>query len=145
MQVIIQRVSSASLKIAASSPKQIDKGIVALVGVEKGDAAENVKRMAERLLSYRIFPDQEGRMNLSLSDINGGLLLIPNFTVAADTRKGTRAGFSSAAKPDDASHLFHQLATIIEKQCDKLETGIFAADMQVSLTNDGPVTFILNS
>ncbi|PJA32544.1 MAG: D-tyrosyl-tRNA(Tyr) deacylase [Zetaproteobacteria bacterium CG_4_9_14_3_um_filter_53_7] len=145
MRAIIQRVSNATLVTNDTKAKKIGRGIVALVGVEKGDSQSNVQRMAERLLAYRIFPDLEGRMNLSLSDIHGSLLLVPNFTVAADTGKGTRAGFSTAAAPSDGKLLFDMLVEVIGENHAHVETGIFGADMQITLTNDGPVTFILNS
>ena len=145
MRAIIQRVSNATLVTNDTKAKKIGRGIVALVGVEKGDSQSNVQRMAERLLAYRIFPDLEGRMNLSLSDIQGSLLLVPNFTVAADTGKGTRAGFSTAAAPSDGKLLFDMLVEVIGENHAHVETGIFGADMQITLTNDGPVTFILNS
>ncbi|OIO71725.1 MAG: D-tyrosyl-tRNA(Tyr) deacylase [Zetaproteobacteria bacterium CG1_02_53_45] len=145
MRAIIQRVSSAMLVTENTKAKKIGRGIVALVGVEKGDSQTQVRRLAERLLAYRIFPDLEGRMNLSLSDIQGSLLLVPNFTVAADTGKGTRAGFSTAAAPADGKLLFDKLVEVIGEKHVHVETGIFGTDMQITLTNDGPVTFILNS
>ena len=145
MRAIIQRVSGASLVTGEQSPCAIGRGIVALVGIEKGDSAASVKRMAERLTGYRIFPDAQGRMNLSLSDINGEILLVPNFTVAADTKKGTRAGFSTAAEPDEGKRLFQALAEALSGYGLPLKTGLFGADMQITLSNDGPVTFILES
>lgn len=144
MRAIIQRVSSAVL-VTDDTKAKIGRGMVALIGVEKGDSTASVRRMAERLASYRIFPDAEGRMNLSLNDIDGELLLVPNFTVAADTRKGTRAGFSTAAEPAVGEARFLELAELLGDQLPLVECGIFGADMQVSLTNDGPVTFILES
>jgi len=131
--------------VTRNTRKEIGTGIVALIGVEKDDAEVNVKRMAERLLAYRIFPDSQGRMNSSLSDIHGELLLIPNFTVAADTVKGTRAGFSTAATPVVAEQLFMKLSTTISARHEQVKTGTFGANMQITLTNDGPVTFILRS
>ncbi len=149
MRIIIQRISSARLICKQPASKQISKeigrGIVSLVGIESDDDESRATRMAERLLSYRIFPDSNGRMNLSLSDIGGDLLIVPNFTVAADTRKGTRAGFSTAATPETGARLFDSLTRCIQQQHDHIETGIFGADMQLTLTNDGPVTFILQS
>jgi len=149
MRIIIQRISSARLICKQPASKQISKeigrGIVALVGIESDDDESRATRMAERLLSYRIFPDSNGRINLSLSDIGGDLLIVPNFTVAADTRKGTRAGFSTAATAETGARLFDSLTRSIQQQHDHLETGIFGADMQITLTNDGPVTFILQS
>ena len=125
--------------------KKISRGIVAFIGVQKGDNTTSVSRMAERLTSYRIFPDADGRMNLSISDIGGDILLVPNFTVAADTKKGTRAGFSTAAEPSEGEKLFLELTETLTNRCPSLQTGIFGANMQISLTNDGPVTFILES
>ena len=145
MLTVIQRVSGAELCIAGKSEGRIGCGIVALVGIERLDSEATVKRMAERLLSYRIFPDSEGRMNLSLSDIEGGLLVVPNFTIAADTAKGTRASFTAAATPDQAEQLFGQLVDTLQERHAELCTGSFGADMQISLTNDGPVTFLLRS
>ena len=145
MLTVIQRVSGAELSIAGKSEGRIGRGIVALVGIEKSDGETSVRRMAERLLSYRIFPDSEGRMNLSLSDIEGGLLVVPNFTVAADTAKGTRASFTAAASPAEAEQLFNRLADHLRAKHPELCAGSFGADMQISLTNDGPVTFILHS
>ncbi|GAV19342.1 D-tyrosyl-tRNA(Tyr) deacylase [Mariprofundus micogutta] len=145
MRAIIQRVSSAMLVTPATNPKKIGKGIVALIGIEKGDNETSIKRMSERLLGYRIFPDSDGRMNLSISDINGELLLVPNFTVAADTKKGSRAGFSTAAAPDESKRLFSMFIDTVSEAPLRTMSGIFAADMQITLTNDGPVTFILES
>ena len=144
MRAIIQRVSSAMF-MSCDTRKEIRTSIVALIGVEKDDAEINVKRMAERLLAYPVFPDSEGHMNLSLSDIHGELLLVPNFPFAADTAKGTRASFSTAAAPVVAEQLFMKLSTTISARDEQVKTGIFGANMQISLTNDGPVTFILNS
>ena len=145
MLAVIQRVSSAELCIAGQSECSIGRGVVALVGIEKSDGEASVKRMAERLLAYRIFPDSEGRMNLSLADIDGGLLVVPNFTVAADTAKGTRASFTAAATPAEAEQLFSRLVDCLRERHARLCTGSFGADMQISLTNDGPVTFLLKS
>ena len=145
MRTVIQRVSDARLVTGETDPREIGRGIVALVGVEKGDDSASVKRMAERLISYRIFPDEQGRMNLSVSDINGEILLVPNFTVSADTKKGTRAGFSTAAEPEKSEGLFLELAALLSSAHPATKTGVFGADMQIRLTNDGPVTFIINS
>ena len=123
----------------------IDRGILALIGVRRGDDADAVERLLERILGYRIFPDAEGRMNLSLRDIAGGLLLVSQFTLAADTKKGTRAGFSTAATPEEARRLFELLVTRARTLHAPVATGEFGADMQVSLTNDGPVTFWLET
>lgn len=143
MRAIIQRVSSATLVIGSCNVQEINRGVVALIGIEKGDSPASAKRMAERLIGYRIFPDKQGRMNLSLSDIQGEMLLVPNFTVAADTKKGTRAGFSTAAEPAEGIKLFQQLHKELIALNAGVKTGLFGADMQITLTNDGPVTFIL--
>jgi len=145
MRAIIQRVSSATLVCKHSMPVQISRGIVAMIGIEKDDDHATIKRIATRLLTYRLFPDDNNRMNLSLSDIDGDLLLIPNFTIAANTQKGTRASFSNAAVPADAGKLFEQLIHCTQKQHHRVKNGIFGTDMQITLTNDGPVTFILQS
>jgi len=145
MRAIIQRVSGASFSPVITPPSAIAQSIVALIGIEKGDSEASVKRMAERLSSYRIFPDVRGRMNLSVSDIDGEILLVPNFTVAADTNKGTRAGFSTAAEPDEGERLFLVLAEQLSTYPLALKTGLFGANTQITLTNDGPLTFILES
>jgi D-tyrosyl-tRNA(Tyr) deacylase len=119
--------------------------VLAFIGVRHGDDTSAADRLLERLLTYRIFPDEQGRMNLSLRDIRGGLLLVPQFTLAADTQKGTRAGFSTAAAPDDARGLFAHLLEQARAAYPLVEAGVFGANMQVSLVNDGPVTFWLES
>jgi D-tyrosyl-tRNA(Tyr) deacylase len=122
---------------------KIETGLLVLVGVELGDSEARADRLLERLLNYRVFPDQEDRMNLSLKEIGGGLLLVPQFTLAANTKKGNRPGFSNAAKPDDGQYLFNYLYAQAREQHKSVEKGIFGANMQVSLTNDGPVTLWL--
>ena len=124
---------------------RIGRGILALIGVERGDHPGHGERLLERVLTYRIFEDPAGRMNLSLRDIGGGLLLVPQFTLAADTHKGTRPGFSTAEAPETARTLFAGLATTARSRHSTVETGEFGAHMQVSLVNDGPVTFWLRS
>jgi D-tyrosyl-tRNA(Tyr) deacylase len=145
MIALIQRVTQAEVRVAGRVAGAIERGILALVGVQRGDDAPAAERLLERVLSYRIFPDAEGRMNLSLRDIGGGLLLVSQFTLAADTRKGTRAGFSTAAAPDEARQLFELLLVKARAAHSPVATGEFGADMQVSLTNDGPVTFWLET
>ncbi len=142
---VIQRVSSAEVVVEGSSVGKIEEGIMALVAVERGDGEKQLKRMVERLLNYRIFPDREDKMNLSLRDIKGGLLLVPQFTLAADTQKGTRPSFGPAAEPHLAEELFNQLLIEAKASHEKVESGAFGADMQVSLLNSGPVTFILKA
>ncbi len=145
MRALIQRVSHAEVSVAGERIAAIQRGILALIGVEADDGAAQGDRLLERLLTYRIFPDGEGRMNLSVTDIGGGLLLVPQFTLAADTRKGTRPGFSTAAPPEAARALFERLVGDAQGRHSTVATGRFGADMQVSLTNDGPVTFLLES
>jgi D-tyrosyl-tRNA(Tyr) deacylase len=142
---LLQRVSQARVDVAGETLGEIGRGLLVLVGVERGDDPARAARLLERLLGYRVFPDAEGRMNLSLRDIGGGLLLVPQFTLAADTRKGTRAGFSSAAAPELGSTLFELLVDKARQQHVPVASGRFGADMQVSLTNDGPVTFWLQA
>jgi len=145
MIALIQRVTEAQVRVGGRVVGAIERGILALVGVQRGDTAQAADRLLERVLTYRIFPDTEGRMNLSLRDIGGGLLLISQFTLAADTRKGTRAGFSPAAAPDEARQLFELLVARARATHFPVATGEFGADMQVSLVNDGPVTFWLET
>ncbi len=140
---LLQRVSAASVEISGQRVAEIDRGLLVLVGVERNDSSQLADRLLERLLGYRVFPDADGRMNLSLRDIHGGLLLVPQFTLAADTRKGTRPGFSSAASPDEGGRLFDYICQQAVALHAPVEMGQFGADMQVSLTNDGPVTFWL--
>jgi D-tyrosyl-tRNA(Tyr) deacylase len=145
MIALIQRVTQAEVRIGERRAGAISRGILALIGVRRGDGAADVERLLERLLTYRIFPDTEGRMNLSLRDIGGGLLLVPQFTLAADTARGTRAGFSTAAAPEEARALFNLLLQQAQAAHGPVAAGEFGADMQVSLTNDGPVTFWLET
>ena len=123
----------------------IGRGILALVGVQRGDDSASAERLLERILAYRIFEDDAGRMNRSLTDIAGGLLLVSQFTLAADTRKGTRAGFSGAEQPERARALFDELVELARARHDPVATGEFGAHMKVSLVNDGPVTFWLET
>ncbi len=143
MIAVLQRVSEACVTVAGRPTGEIGRGLMVLVAVEKGDGEATAERMAERLLNYRVFPDADGRMNRSLRDIGGGLLLVPQFTLAADTRKGTRPSFTPAADPDTGRRLFHHLVATCRRQHSQVACGRFGADMQVSLVNDGPVTFIL--
>jgi D-aminoacyl-tRNA deacylase len=143
MRALIQRVSQARVEVDGECVASIGRGILALVGIAAGDAEADAARLLERLLAYRIFPDGEGRMNLSLVDIGGGLLLVPQFTLAADTRKGTRPGFSTAAPPDRAKALYEGLLASALARLPQVASGRFGANMQVTLTNDGPVTFLL--
>jgi D-tyrosyl-tRNA(Tyr) deacylase len=140
---LLQRVTGARVEVGATTVGEIGRGLLVLVGVEKGDDRARAERLLERLLGYRVFADAEGRMNLSLRDIGGGLLLVPQFTLSADTRKGMRPSFSSAAPPELGRVLFTHLLSLAEHRHAPVASGRFGADMQVSLTNDGPVTFWL--
>jgi len=142
---LLQRVSQGRVVIEGECVGEIARGLVVLIGVQRADDEARAERLLERLLGYRVFPDETGRMNLNLRDIEGGLLLVPQFTLAADTRKGTRAGFSSAADPMLGERLFGYLVSRAKQQYQTVACGVFGADMQVSLSNDGPVTFWLES
>ena len=140
---LIQRVGEAGVKVDGQVVGQIGRGLLVLVGVEKDDDEAVARRLLERLLTYRVFPDAEGKMNLSLADIGGGLLLVPQFTLAADTARGNRPSFTPAAEPAVARELFAELAQLARAAWSGVATGRFGADMQVGLVNDGPVTFWL--
>lgn len=140
---LLQRVTQASVSIDNVVKESIDQGILALIGVEKNDTEKHADRLLERILGYRIFPDAEGRMNRDLVTIRGGLLLVPQFTLAADTRKGTRPGFSTAATPERGKQLFEYLVETAGQRYPTVKCGRFGANMQVQLVNDGPVTFWL--
>jgi len=140
---LLQRVSAASVRVDGAIVGAIERGILVLAGVERGDTEAQAARLAERLLGYRVFADAEGKMNLSVQDIAGGVLLVPQFTLAADTSKGMRASFTSAAAPDDGRKLFDRLLAQVRAKHANVACGVFGADMQVQLTNDGPVTFWL--
>jgi D-tyrosyl-tRNA(Tyr) deacylase len=142
---LLQRVVEAKVVIAGETVAQIGVGLAVLVGVRPADTEADAARLLERLLHYRIFGDEAGRMNRSLVDIRGGLLLVPQFTLAADTRKGLRPGFSHAAAPDLGRRLFAHLLQIAAAAHAPVGAGVFGADMQVSLTNDGPATFWLET
>jgi len=143
MITIIQRVLQAKVTVEGIDIGKIDQGIMALVAVEKEDSEKQADRLLERILNYRIFADAEDKMNLSLRDINGGLLIVPQFTLAADTQKGNRPSFTSAASPEKGRELFHYFQQQAQILYPASEFGRFGADMQVSLINDGPVTFTL--
>lgn len=145
MIALIQRVTDAKVKVDGQIIGQINAGILALIGVEIADSKANAERLVERLLGYRIFSDSAGKMNLSLRDVEGGLLLVPQFTLAADTRSGRRPSFSTAAPPSQGEQLFGYLVDVAKQQFDPVACGIFGADMKVSLCNDGPVTFWLTA
>ncbi|MDQ7050807.1 MAG: D-aminoacyl-tRNA deacylase [Enterobacterales bacterium] len=145
MIALIQRVSHANVVVDNETIGQIDQGILALIGVQKGDQKSQADRLMQRLLGYRIFSDADDRMNLSVADINGGILLVPQFTLAANTKKGTRPGFSTAAPPNEAETLFNYFVTEVQLKYPSVAQGMFGADMKVSLCNDGPVTFWLET
>jgi D-aminoacyl-tRNA deacylase len=145
MIALIQRVSKASVTVDSETVGAIGRGILALVGVQRGDTTASADRLLERVLTYRIFSDEQGKMNLSLRDIEGELLLVSQFTLAADTRKGTRAGFSTAAAPEEARRLFDYFLDRARASHGTVAAGVFGANMQVSLVNDGPVTFWLET
>ena len=143
MIALIQRVTEARVEVEGRVLGAIGRGILALVGVERGDAEAQAERLVDKVLGYRIFPDVDGKMNLSLLDIKGELLAVPQFTLAADTKSGTRAGFSTAAAPDEGRRLFERFVFLTSQKQLHVKTGSFGADMRVSLVNDGPVTFWL--
>jgi D-aminoacyl-tRNA deacylase len=142
---LLQRVTDAAVEIDGGRVAAIGPGLLVLVGVRPTDDAAAAVRLLERMLRYRVFADQAGKMNLSLLETQGGLLLVPQFTLAADTHKGLRAGFSTAAPPALGRSLFEALVEAARARHPKVETGVFGAHMRVSLTNDGPVTFWLES
>jgi D-tyrosyl-tRNA(Tyr) deacylase len=140
---LIQRVSSAIVRIEHQSVAEIDTGLLVFIGVKPTDTDENARRLLSRLLNYRVFPDDNSKMNVSLRQIGGGLLLVPQFTLTADTRHGLRPGFSTAAPPELGRRLFALLVETAQAQHSPVTSGQFGANMQVSLVNDGPVTFWL--
>ena len=144
MIALIQRVTTARVLIDGRTCAEIGTGLLALIGVERDDDAARSARLLERLLEFRVFADPAGRMNLSLRDVKAGLLLVPQFTLAADTRSGNRPGFSTAAAPGAAQTLFEQFLASARAAYPSVASGEFGAHMQVSLTNDGPVTFWLH-
>ncbi len=142
---LLQRVGCAHVEVDGKMVAEIKAGLLVLVGVEKNDTQSQADRLLERLLGYRVFADDQGKMNHSLTDIDGGLLLVPQFTLAADTRKGRRPSFTSAAPAEQGAQLFDYLLTRAHAAYPRVGSGIFGADMQVHLVNDGPVTFWLHA
>ena len=142
---LLQRVTEAAVSVDGETIGEIGPGLMVLVAVHRDDAEKDIGRLAERILGYRVFPDSEGRMNRSIRDDHKALLLVPQFTLAADTKKGTRASFTHAAAPDKGRDYFDRLVHACRDDLARVETGEFGADMQVSLINDGPVTFWLES
>lgn len=142
---LIQRVTHASVSVENTVCGEINQGIMLLLGIQRDDDLTHADRLLEKILNYRIFADSNGKMNLSLRDINGGLLIVSQFTLAADTKKGLRPSFTSAAAPEDAEALYNHFTARAKNIHQDTQCGIFAANMQVSLCNDGPVTFSLQS
>jgi len=145
MIALIQRVSAAHVEVDGETTGAIEAGLLALVAVQPGDAEPQAERLLERLLGYRVFADAEGRMNRSLADTGGGLLLVSQFTLAADTKKGMRPGFSTAAAPEQAERGFNRLVELARNRHARVEIGRFGAHMQVHLVNDGPVTLLIET
>ena len=143
MKGLIQRVSKASVKVDGSVVGQIDQGILLLLGIEKNDTKQTADRLLQKVLSYRIFDDESGKMNLSLKDVDGALLIVSQFTLVADTKKGLRPGFSKGASPESGLLLYNYFTDQARQSHHKIELGVYGADMKVSLVNDGPVTFML--
>ena len=142
---LLQRVDGASVVVEGEIIGEIGRGLMVLVAVHRDDTEADIARLAERIVTYRVFPDAEDRMNRSLLDEGLGLLLVPQFTLAADTKKGTRASFTKAADPEKGADYFNRLVAACRDRLGTVETGRFGANMQVSLTNDGPVTFWLQT
>ena len=143
MIALLQRVTQANVTVDDREIACIDRGLLVLLGVEKGDSPKQASRLVERVCGYRVFEDEQGKMNHSLLDIQGGLLLVPQFTLAADTNKGMRPSFSSAAEPEQGRWLFQEAVSAARRLLPNLQVGEFGADMKVGLVNDGPVTFWL--
>jgi len=143
MIALLQRVSEASVTVNGNTTGSISRGILALIGVQRGDSEKYAERLLQRILSYRMFPDADGKMNLDLSQAGGRLLLVPQFTLAANTNSGNRPSFTPAAPPDEGERLFRHLVALAAKALGDVQTGEFGADMKVKLVNDGPVTFWL--
>ena len=142
MKALIQRVTSSSVEVDGTNVGQIKKGLLVFIGIEKLDELSHADKMINKILSYRVFSDANDKMNLSVSDINGDVLLVSQFTLAADTKNGTRAGFTTAMKPLEAENIYDYMVEKF-KTFVNIQSGVFGADMKVSLVNDGPVTFLL--
>ena len=145
MKALLQRVSSSKVEVEGRVVGQINKGLLVFIGIEKQDDTISSDKMVKKILSYRVFSDSDDKMNLSVSDINGDLLIVSQFTLAADTKNGTRAGFSTAMPPTEAENLYNYFLEKTKSMATITESGIFGADMKVSLVNDGPVTFLLET
>ncbi|MBJ7537847.1 D-aminoacyl-tRNA deacylase [Marinomonas transparens] len=144
MKVLIQRAMDAQVVVDGETVGEINHGQLVLVGIEKGDSESDTQRLADKLLKYRMFADEDGKMNLNVQQVGGGVLLVSQFTLAAETKKGLRPGFSTAAVPEEGERLFNDFVNKVRAQYGKVATGRFGADMKVSFTNDGPVTFMLD-
>ena len=145
MKALLQRVSSSKVEVEGRVVGQINKGLLVFIGIEKQDDSISSDKMVKKILSYRVFSDSDDKMNLSVGDINGDLLIVSQFTLAADTKNGTRAGFSTAMPPTEAENLYNYFLEKTKSMATVTESGIFGADMKVSLVNDGPVTFLLET
>jgi len=145
MLALIQRVTTCSVSVKNSVVGQINQGLLAFICIEKSDGLKNLERMAEKLTKYRIFTDANHKMNLSVRDIEGGMLLVPQFTLSADTKKGLRPNFSNSAPANFSKHMFDAFVGLVRNKYSNVEVGKFGSDMQVSLVNNGPVTFLLSS
>ncbi len=145
MKAVVQRVSNASVTVEGRVVGSIGLGLLVLLGVAKGDGDADCRTLAEKLRTFRIFPDEQGKMNRSVNDVGGAVLLVSQFTLLANTRNGRRPSFEDAASPEEARRLYERTAEILREQDTPVETGVFAAHMTVQLANDGPVTFVLES
>jgi len=145
MKALLQRVSTSKVEVEGRVVGQINKGLLVFIGIEKQDDTISSDKMVKKILSYRVFSDSDDKMNLSVSDINGDLLIVSQFTLAADTKNGTRAGFSTAMPPTEAENLYNYFLEKTKSMATVTKSGIFGADMKVSLVNDGPVTFLLET
>ena len=145
MKALLQRVTQARVEVDGGCVGRIDAGLLVLLGLDKGDDRASADRMLDKLLAYRLFADDAGKMNCSVVDVGGGILLVSQFTLSADTRKGLRPSFSSALPPPEAEQLYRYTLDRLRERHAVVASGKFAADMQVSLTNDGPVTFLLET
>lgn len=145
MRILLQRVNSAAVDVAGECVGRIDRGLLVFLGLDRGDDRDVADRLLDKVLAYRVFPDDQGRMNCSVADIQGGVLLVSQFTLSADTHKGLRPSFSSAMLPDEAQNLYEYMLARLRERHGPVAAGRFGANMQVSLTNDGPVTFLLES
>ena len=145
MLALIQRVTSASVSVDGRIIGAIDRGLLVFLGIQRGDTQSDSQALADKLLGYRVFADGQGKMNLNVQQTSGGILVVSQFTLAADTKKGLRPSFSSAAPPQEAEELYHHFVGYLRASYQSVATGEFAANMQVELVNDGPVTFLLSS